>query len=285
MATNKYMYAVDRSDEYLAHYGIKGMRWGVKKAIERGNDRALARQYKKASRKLAKLQKQASSGSKYARRAALLGTGAATMGGIAGIGPSTAIAKGTGLANRVLGGNAATKIARLNAGQQALRGLNGRLNVATGVSAANRALGGNAATKIARLDAGKAAMATNNRIASSINNKIAGGTATANRVLGGNASTKIARLDAGKSAMNKVKSVANNGISTDTAVRLGAGLVGAGLAAGAGYNAYRAATTKKAAKKAAEFQREMNQAFKGTKYANGGNKTSSSGNRKRRRRG
>ena len=41
-----------------------------------------------------------------------------------------------------------------------------------------------------------------------------------------------------------------------------------GLAGAAGYNAYRAATTKKAAKKAAQFRSEMNKTFAGTKYAN-----------------
>jgi hypothetical protein len=64
------------------------------------------------------------------------------------------------------------------------------------------------------------------------------------------------------------------GVSNNTLSRIGAGAVGAGLAGAAGYNAYRAATTKKAARKAAEFRREMNKAFAGTKYgrSNGGNR-------------
>ena len=48
-------YAVERSSEYLMHYGVKGMRWGVRKAIERGNDRRLSRHFKRANKKLAKL--------------------------------------------------------------------------------------------------------------------------------------------------------------------------------------------------------------------------------------
>lgn len=48
-------YAVVRSNDELAHYGVRGMKWGVRKAIERGNDRKLSRAYMKAEKKLAKL--------------------------------------------------------------------------------------------------------------------------------------------------------------------------------------------------------------------------------------
>ena len=44
-------------DSYLAHYGVMGMKWGVRKARERGDDAALSRQYKKAQAKLKKLEK------------------------------------------------------------------------------------------------------------------------------------------------------------------------------------------------------------------------------------
>ena len=47
-------YGVERSEEYLAHYGIKGMRWGVQKAKYKGDDKALARHYAKAQRKIQK---------------------------------------------------------------------------------------------------------------------------------------------------------------------------------------------------------------------------------------
>lgn len=52
-------YAVERSPEYLAHYGVKGMRWGVRKAKESGSDKKLWRQYSKAHKKLNKLSRNA----------------------------------------------------------------------------------------------------------------------------------------------------------------------------------------------------------------------------------
>lgn len=48
-------YAVQRSTDHLAHYGVKGMKWGVRKAIEKGNSKALARHHKKAENKLSRL--------------------------------------------------------------------------------------------------------------------------------------------------------------------------------------------------------------------------------------
>ena len=56
---SNYLYAVDRSDEYLAHYGIKGMKWGVRKAIKSGSTNKLDRQWRKANRKLEKLKDRA----------------------------------------------------------------------------------------------------------------------------------------------------------------------------------------------------------------------------------
>ena len=50
-------YGITRSHEYLAHYGIKGMRWGVRKAIEKGNTEALLKHYRKTANKLNKLKK------------------------------------------------------------------------------------------------------------------------------------------------------------------------------------------------------------------------------------
>ena len=52
-------YGVQRTEEYLAHYGVKGMRWGVRKAIKSGSDKKLWRQYSKAQKKLNKLSRKA----------------------------------------------------------------------------------------------------------------------------------------------------------------------------------------------------------------------------------
>lgn len=254
MYENDYMYAIERSPEYLAHYGIRGMKWGVKKARQSGDSAKLSRQYAKAQKKLAKLEKRASKTSKYARRAAIMGAGAAGAGAIAGIGPAKITAKGVGAANRILGGGAAAKMARLDAGKKVLQFTSGRNTIGSAVGASNRVLGGGAAAKMARLDAGKSAM-----------NAVKKGAAASNGVLGGGAAGKMARLDAGRNLVNK-------GVSTNTLMRLGAGAVGAGLAVGAARNAYKAATAKK---KAEKFRAAMNESFKGTKYANGGN----SGNR------
>jgi len=82
-------YAVERSPEYLAHYGIKGMRWGVQKARERGDSKALARHYRRAQKKLARLNRNADVNAqraqqvKYAKRSGIgLGVSGLGVGGI-----------------------------------------------------------------------------------------------------------------------------------------------------------------------------------------------------------
>lgn len=75
-------YAVERSEEYLAHHGIKGMRWHVRKAIRKGNRRKYEKQYRKAARKLEKLEKHANNGIKYTRKAIMNGAKVAATGGL-----------------------------------------------------------------------------------------------------------------------------------------------------------------------------------------------------------
>lgn len=51
-------YAVLRDDAYLAHYGIKGMKWGIRKARENKNNVALGYHYLRAKMKLNKLKRE-----------------------------------------------------------------------------------------------------------------------------------------------------------------------------------------------------------------------------------
>ena len=55
-------YGVERSSEYLEHYGIRGMKWGVRRALERGDRNALRKHYQKAALKLGKLSLNANRG-------------------------------------------------------------------------------------------------------------------------------------------------------------------------------------------------------------------------------
>lgn len=75
-------YAVNRSDEHLAHYGVKGMHWGVQKAIKKGSTKKYYKSYKKATKKLNRLEKQANNKTKYTRRAITNGAKVAATGGL-----------------------------------------------------------------------------------------------------------------------------------------------------------------------------------------------------------
>lgn len=48
-------YGIQRSDEYLAHYGIRGMKWGMRKSVDGGTGRN-TKAYNNAKKKLEKLQ-------------------------------------------------------------------------------------------------------------------------------------------------------------------------------------------------------------------------------------
>lgn len=114
-------YAVERSQEYLEHYGIKGMRWGVRKAKERGDSKRLAKHYAKAKKKYDKLMAKANiaraANNAYAHRA----IGRVT-GGLTGI--------QAGLSGALIaeGGKSALPLAAFFTGPSA---------VATGIAGAN----------------------------------------------------------------------------------------------------------------------------------------------------
>lgn len=297
MSYNNYMYAVDRSDEYLAHYGIKGMKWGVRKAIESGSERRLARQYKKAQKKLAKLKKQASNQEKYNKRAARLGAGAALAGGLAAAGTggvASAMRKGS-----AIGGKAAKALGTgiANANSAALIGINrsgfGKTKtgkaIAAGLQAENRLasrmvdVGSKLEKGEGKINTAASGLETWGKGTSGVANKIADSAsrrqidALRNAANRGNAgmianaraireAASRAIEDQGRQIWESNRAKAAKYGNRDLLVRAGAGALAAGLGGAAVYNKYRASHTDKAAKKAQQFESEMNKAFAGTKY-------------------
>ena len=293
MAKNS-MYAIDRSEEYLAHYGIKGMKWGVRKAIEGGGtglgNRRLARQYRKAQKKLAKLERRANNGAKYARRAATLGAGAAAAGGLAAAG----VGRVAQAANTVLGKGgtamrkAGTALGAATPGAAATLSRLGLKRTASAVNTVGSKLGkgmreaGTAVGISAPRVGADIAKWGNQKSVQSLKGRQLSNLEAQQRAAGVLMNNKgdYAGAQKGWATANKTKAAADAARYTNNQIaRAGAAALGLGLAGAAGYNAYRAATTKRAAQKAAEFRKEMNQAFKGTAYANGGN-----GHPKKRRR-
>lgn len=280
MYENDYMYAIERSPEYLAHYGIRGMKWGVRKAIASGNSAKLGKQYAKAQKKLAKLEKQAGKSKKYARRAALLGAGAAAAGGLAAAGTS-GVGKLVWQGGRYAGkAGKAVGQGMVGAGQGLIKagmaGHNGRIaalgsNIARAGSATKQFSGkiGRGAAQ-ANIDITK--WGNSNSIGQAMK---VGGRKLQNAVPG----NVTAKLTGGKGIVNTTDKL--GGVTNNTFARIGAGAIGAGLAVGAARNAYKAATAKK---KAEKFRAAMNESFKGTKYANGGGQTSKPRQGKKRRR-
>lgn len=79
-------YAVVRDNSPLMHYGIRGMHWGVRRAIRKGDKRAYDRQLRKANKKLAQLEKQVNAGMKYTRKALEKGAKASAAAGLVAMG-------------------------------------------------------------------------------------------------------------------------------------------------------------------------------------------------------
>ena len=105
-------YAVERTGDSLAHYGIKGIKWGVRKAIQSGNAKALGRQFRKAEKKLAKLEKRGANGKKYAKRAAKLGVAGAALGAAGALGSFQNINVGAGKLTGALNTHLGHRVAR-----------------------------------------------------------------------------------------------------------------------------------------------------------------------------
>ena len=272
MIYNNYMYAVDRSDEYLAHYGIKGMKWGVQKAIENKDADAYNKHYRKAMKRLAKLERQASSGSKYAKRAALL-TGAAGITGGVAVQGATGIARS--LQNRANRRAAALrnagKIAEAEIGLNADMKRVGRIN-AWGSEAPFAEKDARIANSIRRnanenvygthraVDVVKTSPGVDNpMIVREIQQTTPGKYSSLSDA---GKADYIARENARADAIEaRGKRLTNNRM-----LKAGTAAATIGLLGAAGYNAYRAATTDRAARKAEEWRQEIDKTF-GTSYS------------------
>lgn len=242
-------YAVERTGDSLAHYGVRGMKWGVRKAIASGNTAKLGKQYKKAAKKLAKLEKRGSMGKKYAKKAAIYGAGAAGAVGL-GLAGTEGVAKGL----RKIGSGLAKSGSKLGTAMENYNGKGSKHVKAAGKLLRGAGSGANSAL----------------------------GTAASSVRTWGRGTTKlpIYRFDNGLNNGYTAQMYLKNG----GAAKLAALGVGAGLAAASAKNAYRAATAKKNRQKAAEFRSEMNKAFAGTRYAGPGNASAVTPYKKKKRR-
>ena len=244
------------TSDFLAHYGVKGMKWGVRRAIQKGNDRALSRQYKKAQKKLAKLEKLGANGKQYAKKAAKYGAGAALAGTVAAAGPAKAISSAVDVGGKAMvgAGQLASKLgmAAIKSNSKAVR------NIGKGLSSAGRTVS-------------SAGYNTRIHTAPNVSKEITNWGTKEHNI------QKALKIDNSSPLAAKINGAK---VSNKTLARVGAGAVGAGLGIAAAKNAYRAANAKKRAQQAREFRAEMNKAFAGTKYATG-----RSVSQKKRRRG
>lgn len=242
-------YGVARSSEYLAHYGVKGMKWGVRKAIERGSERALDRQWRKANRKLKKLTKLGVNKEKYKKRAIGYGAGAAALGG-------AALAGTSGISNMMLRG----AVRRSQIGYK-VGNLLGRIKGTTDEERALARLGGRITenAKEHAASSGKRALAVRDwGKQNSIGQRLTGGPDVFPTY---NSKGQVVMTTPNPNANSILRKVTN-----DQYLRGAAALGAAGLGVAAARNAYRAKTADRNMIRAAEWKREMDRTFAGTKY-------------------
>lgn len=216
------------TQDFLAHYGIPGMKWGVRKAIIKGDHKAFEKHFRKAAKKLAKLQDKALNSGKYAAKAAGYGAAAASAGALA-IGGTGIASKGIKAAGKAIEGTGRAMIdSRKHAGiGNVLR------KAGHGLSTAGESVdtwGKNGKYNVVK------------KTIKDRNGKI--------RVI--------------EVYSNNPKN--KSGLSNNDKFRIGAGVAALGLGAASARNAYIASHGRKYMDKAEEFKRAMDDSFAGTKY-------------------
>lgn len=252
-------YAVQRSGEYLQHYGVKGMRWGVRKAIATGNERALDRHYRKAAKKLSKLQDIGLNSKKYAKKALAYGAAAAGTGTLA--------VGGTKMASDIYQEAAKAGVKTYLSGKETIgKGL----MVAGGILSKSRIKSSKHNPVILNSLQRKGL-----KLVSDAQTEKARIKGDASKLFNSIDDTSYAIEDWGKGQTKlpiKVKDdyavgkKRNITVSNDTLYRIGAGTITAGLAAKSIQNAYRATHGAKYRQKANDWRNQMDEAFAGTKY-------------------
>lgn len=108
---SKYYGVTTPTDDFIAHWGVKGMKWGIRKARPVGNGAPKSLGYRRAEKKLAKLEAKANRNallakadrldkvSKGARIAGRVGLGAAAAGTAGSIGSGHLVSRAIGKAN------------------------------------------------------------------------------------------------------------------------------------------------------------------------------------------
>jgi len=246
-------YAVIRSTDHLAHYGVKGMKWGVRKAIERGDDKALSRQYKKAMKKLNKLNKKADVeqqnkiAKRYSKAAGVgLAVGAAGTGGM--IGSALSMGRHLGKARELDAAHKKLGDEFEAAGKRTRRDLERRFHL----TAQNGKY--NSYYQPYQRDMAFDRLERD-----------------AEKEFNRNRDTYHTKSDALKKDFDRENAAFKNASTARKASAIvgGVGLLGAAVAGGKAMQAKRRASAEGHAKAVAErdaWKKEMNKAFKGTKY-------------------